>query len=255
MADPSALADRAALLRRLHDEHRPLVLPTVWDAWSAQTAAGCGFAALTVGSHPLATSRGEADQEDQALAEVVEAVARITAAVDVPVSVDLEAGYGVAPDDLLRALLDAGGVGLNLEDTVHAEGGRLRSTDEHAAYIAGLREAADRAGVPVWINGRTDLFARADDKHAVLDDVLDRLRAMVAAGADSVYPVKIQDDDDLLRAVVDAVEVPVNATAHPARHDLRRFADLGVRRITNGPLLQAALTEATQELLAAWRPA
>jgi 2-methylisocitrate lyase-like PEP mutase family enzyme len=253
MTDHSALAARAETLRRLHDERRPLVLPTVWDAWSARVAVDCGFEALTIGSHPLAESRGSTDQEGQSLPEVVEAVARIVAAVDVPVSVDLESGYGVDPDELIAALLQSGGVGLNVEDTVHSDGGRVRSTEEHAGYIAGLRAAADAAGVPVWINGRTDLFAHAEDKHAVRDEVLERLRALVASGADSVYPVKIQDDDALLRAMVEGVDVPVNATAHPAKHTLERFAGLGIRRITHGPLLQAALTDSTKELLAGWR--
>ncbi|MEV5015491.1 isocitrate lyase/phosphoenolpyruvate mutase family protein [Streptomyces sp. NPDC053780] len=246
--------ERAQLLRQLHAQHQPLVLPTVWDVWSARTAAGAGFPALTIGSHPLADSRGAEDQEGQTFEEVLAAVRPVIAAVDVPVSVDLEAGYGQDPADLIAGLTEAGGVGLNLEDTVHSEGGRVRSTQEHASYIAGLRKAADDAGIPVWVNGRTDLFLHAEDASGVLDEAIERLRALEQAGADSVYPVRIQDDDDLLAAVVGAVSIPVNSTAHPVKHDLERFRRLGVGRITYGPLLQFAMTDAMKDMLAPWTP-
>ncbi|WP_405764182.1 isocitrate lyase/phosphoenolpyruvate mutase family protein [Streptomyces sp. NBC_00080] len=246
--------ERAQRLKQLHSEYKPLVLPTVWDVWSARTAAAVGFAALTVGSHPLADSRGADDHEGQTFEEVLTVVRPIIAAVDVPVSVDLEAGYGQKPADLIAGLIEVGGAGLNIEDTVHSDGGRMRSTQEHASYIASLRAAADDAGVPVWVNGRTDLFLHAKDASGVLDEAIERLRALEQAGADSVYPVGIQDDDDLLAAVTGAVAVPVNSTAHPVRHDLERFRRLGVGRITYGPLLQFAMTDAMKNVLGSWAP-
>ncbi|MER7914052.1 isocitrate lyase/phosphoenolpyruvate mutase family protein [Streptomyces sp. NPDC096068] len=246
--------ERAQRLKQLHADHQPLVLPTVWDVWSARTAVDAGFPALTVGSHPLADSRGADDHEGQTFEEVLAAVGPIIAAVDVPVSVDLEAGYGQKPADLVAGLIEAGGVGLNVEDTVHSDGGRVRGTEEHANYIAGLRAAADDAGVPVWVNGRTDLFLHAEDASGVLDEAIERLRALERAGADSVYPVGIQDDDDLLTAVIGAVTVPVNSTAHPVKHDLARFRRLGVGRITYGPLLQFAMTDAMKDALRPWAP-
>ncbi|MEU6484140.1 isocitrate lyase/phosphoenolpyruvate mutase family protein [Streptomyces sp. NPDC046887] len=245
---------RAQRLRQLHAQYQPLVLPTVWDVWSARTAVGAGFPALTVGSHPLADSRGADDHEGQTFEEVLAAVRPIIAAVDVPVSVDLEAGYGQQPADLVAGLTEVGGVGLNIEDTVHSDGGRVRGTQEHASYVAGLRAAADDAGIPLWVNGRTDLFLHAEDPSAVLDEAIERLRAMEQAGADSVYPVRIQDDDELLAAVVGAVAVPVNSTAHPVKHDLERFRRLGVGRITYGPLLQLALADAMKGMLGPWAP-
>ncbi|MFE9846190.1 isocitrate lyase/PEP mutase family protein [Streptomyces goshikiensis] len=246
--------ERAQRLAQLHAEYEPLVLPTVWDVWSARTAADAGFPALTIGSHPLAESRGAEDNEGQTFEEVLAAVRPIIAAVDVPVSVDLEAGYGQQPADLIAGLTEAGGVGLNIEDTVHSDGGRVRGTQEHAAYIAGLRAAADDAGIPVWINGRTDLFLHAEDAAGVLDEAIERLRALERAGADSLYPVGIQDDDDLLTAVIGAVAIPVNSTAHPVKHDLERFRRLGVGRITYGPLLQFAMTDTMKDMLRPWAP-
>lgn len=105
----------------------------------------------------------------------------------------------------------------------------------------------------MWINGRTDLFLHADDAAAVADEAIARLQALVEAGANSVYPVRIQNDDELIAAVVAAVSVPVNCTAHPVRHDLARFAGLGVGRIKYGPLLQAALTHAMKDMIGPWR--
>ncbi|MEW1613104.1 MULTISPECIES: isocitrate lyase/phosphoenolpyruvate mutase family protein [unclassified Streptomyces] len=252
--DLRTTVERAQHLKHLHAQNKPLVLPTVWDVWSARTAADAGFPALTVGSHPLADSRGADDHEGQTFEEVLAAVRPIIAAVDIPVSVDLEAGYGQKPADLVAGLTEVGGVGLNIEDTVHSEGGRVRSTQEHASYIAGLRAAADDAGIPVWINGRTDLFMHAEDPSGVLDEAIERLRALEQAGADSVYPVGIQDNDDLLAAVTGAVAVPVNSTAHPVKHDLERFRRLGVGRITYGPLLQLAMTDAMKGMLGPWTP-
>ncbi|TKS98716.1 isocitrate lyase/PEP mutase family protein [Streptomyces lasalocidi] len=246
--------ERAQRLKQLHAQHQPLVLPTVWDVWSARTAVAAGFPALTIGSHPLADSRGADDHEGQTFEEVIGAVTPIIAAVDVPVSVDLEAGYGQKPADLVAGLVEAGGAGLNIEDTVHSDGGRVRSTQEHAVFVAGLRAAADDAGVPLWVNGRTDLFLHAQDAAGVLDEAIERLRALEQAGADSVYPVGIQDDDELLTAVTGAVGVPVNSTAHPVKHDLERFRRLGVGRVTYGPLLQFALTDSMKDMLRAWAP-
>ncbi|MFE6334303.1 isocitrate lyase/phosphoenolpyruvate mutase family protein [Streptomyces sp. NPDC057806] len=252
--DLHTVVERAQRLKKLHAEYQPLVLPTVWDVWSARTAVAAGFPALTIGSHPLAESRGADDHEGQTFEEVIAAVKPIVAAVDVPVSVDLEAGYGQEPADIVAGLIGAGAAGLNIEDTVHSDGGRVRSTQEHAAFVGGLRAAADDAGVPLWVNGRTDLFLHAQDAAGVFDEAIERLRALEQAGADSVYPVGIQDDDELLAAVTGSVGVPVNSTAHPVKHDLERFRRLGVGRVTYGPLLQFALTDAMTDMLKPWAP-
>jgi 2-methylisocitrate lyase-like PEP mutase family enzyme len=197
--------------------------------------------------------RSTQPDQQRAAAKVLRNSGHPLASVDVPVSVDLEAGYSLDPGELILGLLDAGGVGLNIEDTVHSQGGRVRSTEEHADFVAGLRAAADAAGVPVWINGRTDLFLHAEDAASVADEAIARMQALVEAGANSVYPVRIQDDDELITAVVRSVSVPVNCTAHPVRHDLARFARLGVGRITYGPLLQAALTDVMKDMVSGWR--
>jgi 2-methylisocitrate lyase-like PEP mutase family enzyme len=246
------LQERAQALLALHQPGNPVILPTVWDAWSARLAVDAGFAALTVGSHPLADSIGKADQEGMTFEDVLTRVKQITAAVDVPISVDIESGYGESPTRLITGLLDAGAVGLNIEDTVHSEGGRLRSSSEHAELVGDLRKAADAAGVHVVINARTDLFLRQDgDESDRVDRAIARLKESAAAGADSLYPVG-RHDPDTLRRLATELPLPINAIALPDQSDPASFGPLGVGRISFGPFLQAALSVRAKEILARW---
>jgi 2-methylisocitrate lyase-like PEP mutase family enzyme len=246
------LQERAQALLALHQPGNPVILPTVWDAWSARLAVDTGFAALTVGSHPLADSIGKADQEGMTFEDVLTRVKQITAAVDVPISVDIESGYGESPTRLITGLLDAGAVGLNIEDTVHSEGGRLRSSSEHAELVGDLRKAADAAGVHVVINARTDLFLRQDgDESDRVDRAIARLKESAAAGADSLYPVG-RHDPDTLRRLATELPLPINAIALPDQSDPASFGPLGVGRISFGPFLQAALSGRAKEILARW---
>jgi len=245
-------AERAATLLELHRPGDPVILPTVWDAWSARLATGAGFAALTVGSHPMADSIGKPDNEGMSFDDVLDRVAQITAAVDVPVSVDIESGYGLPAARLIEGLLSVGAVGLNIEDTVHSEGKRLRSPAEHAELVGELRSAADAAAVHVVINARTDLFLRQDGEESDrVDRAVARLNQAAAAGADVLYPVGRHHPDTLRRLTAELV-LPVNAIALPDQDDPATFGPLGVARISFGPFLQAALTGRAKELLARW---
>ncbi len=246
------LEDRAAALLALHRPGNPVILPTVWDAWSARLAVDAGFSALTVGSHPVADSIGKADSEGMTFDDLLTRVSQITAAVDVPVSVDIESGYGEAPERLIEGLLDAGAVGLNIEDTVHSEGGRLRSASEHAELVGALRAAADAAGVHVVINARTDLFIRQDgDESDRVDRAIARLTEAADAGADVLYPVG-RHDPDTLRRLAAELPLPINAIALPDQSDPASFGPLGVARISFGPFLQAALAARATEILGRW---
>lgn len=248
----TALDVKAESFLALHVPGDPVVLPTVWDAWSANLAVESGFAALTVGSHPVADSIGRSDGEGMTFLELLTRVRQITDAVHVPVSVDIESGYGLAPTQLIEGLLEVGAVGLNIEDTVHSEGGRLRSPQEHADLVAGLRQVADAAGVHVVVNARTDLFLRADGDDADrVDRAVARLRLAADAGADVLYPVG-RHDDDTLRRLADELPLPINAIALPAEGDRSTLAAAGVGRISFGPFLQAELAVEAKRLLARW---
>jgi 2-methylisocitrate lyase-like PEP mutase family enzyme len=252
MADTQALQQRAATLLQLHQPGNPVVLPTVWDAWSARLAVDAGFAALTVGSHPVGDSIGRPDNEGMTFDELLTRVVQITDAVDVPVSVDIESGYGEAPSRLIDGLLGAGAVGLNIEDTVHKDGGRLRTSAEHAELVGALRAAADAAGVHLVVNARTDLFFRADgDESDRTERAVARLTECADAGADVLYPVG-RHDPDTMRRLTSELPLPVNAISMPDKDEPASFGPLGVARISFGPFLQWALSERTKEILARW---
>lgn len=252
MTDIQVLSQRAAALLQLHQPGNPVVLPTVWDAWSAKLAVDAGFSALTVGSHPVADSIGKADNEGMAFDDLLARVVQITDAVDVPVSVDIESGYAESPSRLIEGLLAAGAVGLNIEDTVHSEGGRLRTSAEHAELVGALRAAADAAGVHLVINARTDLFLRQDgDEADRVERAVARLTEAAEAGADVLYPVG-RHDPETLRRLAAELPLPINAIALPDASDPASFGPLGVGRVSFGPFLQAALSARAQEILARW---
>ncbi|MER6024845.1 isocitrate lyase/phosphoenolpyruvate mutase family protein [Streptomyces sp. NPDC001851] len=231
---------RALHLRRAQGD--PLVLPGPWDAASARVFAEAGFPALATPSAGVAASLGYADGATPA-DEMFAAVARITRAVDVPVSADVEGGYGLAPKELVERLLEAGAVGCNLEDSVD---GVLKDPREQAEFLAEVRSAA---GDRLFLNARVDTFVHGDGDP---ERVIERAALYVAAGADCVYPILAPADTlPLLRA---GIQGPLNALARldadgpsPAA-----LGGLGATRITFGPGLQrraaAALTEIADAL-------
>jgi 2-methylisocitrate lyase-like PEP mutase family enzyme len=252
----SGVAGRAHELAEMHQRGQMLVLPTVWDVWSARTAVEAGFAALTIGSHPLADSRGQSDNEGMTLDDALDGIARICAAVDVPVSADVESGYDTPAEELVARVLEAGVAGINVEDTVHSQG-RVRSMEEHADYIGRIRGAADDAGVELVINARTDaLLHGTKEFDDPLDEAVRRVKACAAAGARSVYPVRVPDAQSL-EVLVAAVPIPVNVTANPRTGapsgSMDQLRTMGVGRITYGPLLQQELTDAMTSLITPWR--
>lgn len=249
------LASKASTLLALHHADDVLVLPNVWDAWSARVVEASGFPALSIGSHPLADSRGQGDGEQMSLDDALDGVRRICSAVDVPVTADLESGYDTLPTELIERLLDAGAVGLNVEDTVHSQG-RMRTVTEHADYVGGLRQAADAAGVEVVINARTDVFLKpAGTFEDPLAEAIARLSACEQAGARCAYPV-LAPDAAAISALVAALRGPINVIASPTNGSVaggkRDLQDLGVRRITFGPILQRELAAPLSGLVAGW---
>ncbi|MEU5548851.1 MULTISPECIES: isocitrate lyase/phosphoenolpyruvate mutase family protein [unclassified Micromonospora] len=245
----STAIDRAAALRALHRPGEPLVLPNAWDAGSARAVADAEFPAVATGSAAVAESLGYADGERTPPAEMFAAVARIARAVTVPVTADLERGYGLPPAELVERLLDAGAVGLNLEDSEPA-GGAMVDTEKQADLLAEIRAAAGSAGVPVVLNARVDVFLQqAGDPARRLAEAIRRARRYLAAGADCVYPIVLADAADL-RTFVAEVPGPVNVLARPAAPTLAELASLGVARISYGSAVYAAIRAHTARLLA-----
>jgi 2-methylisocitrate lyase-like PEP mutase family enzyme len=186
-------------------------------------------------------------------AELTERVRRITGSVGLPVSVDVESGYGLDPAALVEGLLAVGAVGLNIEDVVHGEDGRIRTADEHADLVGRLRAAADATGVHMVINARTDAFTVGlgeDDQR--VDLAIARMRLCADAGADCLYPIALHDEATLAR-ITAALPLPVNAIASVDTDDLGMYRRAGAGRITFGPLWQMALGRVSGEWLSRWR--
>jgi 2-methylisocitrate lyase-like PEP mutase family enzyme len=246
----TALGEQARRLRELHRPGDPVVLPNAWDPPSARRLAATGAAALATTSVGVAEALGYEDGEVTPWQEMLAAVGRIAAAVELPVTADLEAGYGLSPDELVAGLLDAGAVGLNQEDTDHTTG-RLADPDAHAERLAAIKDAGRSAGVDVVLNARVDSFMRAApdaDPEAVLDDAVARGRRYAEAGADCVYPFAARGRA-AIRRLVDEVGAPVNIVAVPTGLGRRELAELGVARVSfGGGLAQRALEAAAAEV-------
>ncbi|WP_329791259.1 isocitrate lyase/phosphoenolpyruvate mutase family protein [Lentzea sp. DG1S-22] len=227
----SDLEVHADLLRELHHGSM-LVLPNAWDEPSAELVVELGFPVVATSSAAVADVLGHADGEKAPWREMFAAVARIARTVPVPVTVDAEAGYGLSPDDFVAALLDAGAVGCNLEDTDHRRGGLLDAR-EQADRLAGVRAAADAAGVPVVVNARIDVFLPSSGIGEAdrLPEALRRARLYRAAGVDCVYPIGGSARTTLPPLVA---EGPVNGNTTDEL-DLEALRSLGVARVSFGP--------------------
>ncbi|MEW2489439.1 isocitrate lyase/phosphoenolpyruvate mutase family protein [Streptomyces sp. NPDC048411] len=234
-----------SVLRALHHGRTPgdpLVLPGPWDAASARVFADAGFPALATPSAGVAASLGYEDGATPA-AEMFAAVARIVRAVPaaVPVSADIEAGYGLAPEELVERLLDTGAVGCNLEDSAD---GTLVDAQRQADRLAEVRAVA---GDRLFVNARIDTYI-----HGVPDgtdqeaETVRRALLYVAAGADCVYPIAAPPE--ALPRLAAAIPGPLNALARAGGPTPRELGGLGATRITFGPRLQRLAMAAVREI-------
>ncbi|MBV9847895.1 MAG: isocitrate lyase/phosphoenolpyruvate mutase family protein [Kutzneria sp.] len=244
------LVEHARRLRALHRPGDPLLLPNAWDAATARLVAEAEFSVVATSSHAVARSLGFSDGELAPAVQMFAAVRRIAASVEVPVTADLEAGYGLAADELVAMLLEAGAVGLNIEDTDHRAGG-LRDPAWQAQRIAGVREAVEAAGVPVVINARVDVFHDLLEEKPTREQFVDgveRAKRYRDAGADCVYPI-VLSDKALIDEFVRTVGCPVNILLRSAAPPLVELAELGVARVSLATGLMRASLDAVRAVL------
>jgi 2-methylisocitrate lyase-like PEP mutase family enzyme len=237
--DVGALAGRAEALRGLHAGPRPLVLPNAWDVASARLVVKAGFPVVATSSGAVAATLGFEDNDSMPVDEAFGVIARITRSVSVPVTADVEAGYGLSPEDLVERLLEAGAVGCNLEDTDHHGGAGLVDAGEHAERLRAVRRAATKAGVEIVLNARIDVLGQDGDRRELFEEAARRARLYVQAGADCVFPIRLADDE-LIGEFVRRVEGPVNVVGAGAP-PLGRLAELGIARISFAGLLMNRL--------------
>jgi 2-methylisocitrate lyase-like PEP mutase family enzyme len=225
----------AEAFRHAHRGPPLLLLPNAWDAMSARLFEAAGFGAIATTSGGVAWALGFADGEHAPWSEVVEATARIVRAVRVPVTADIEAGYGETPDQVAKSIADilqAGVVGCNLEDGTARFDQPIRPIDDAVARIRAAREAANVAGVPLVINARVDLYLKnVGDPEARFEETVQRSKAYLAAGADCTYPFALADMDTIAR-LVKAVGAPINIVARAGTPPAAEFERIGVARIS-----------------------
>ncbi|MEV8095127.1 isocitrate lyase/phosphoenolpyruvate mutase family protein [Kitasatospora sp. NPDC085879] len=247
MTDTQQLS-RAERLRDLHRPGDPLVLANVWDAVGARLVAAAGAPAIATASASASWTLGVPDGEGLAREDAVALVARVARAVDLPVTADLESGYGATPAEVgetVAAALAVGAVGVNLEDGT-------RPVAEHAERVAAARAAADAAGVPLWINARTDVFllglGEPEDR---LEEAVRRAKEYLAAGASGIFVPGVRDLA-VVEALAAAVPAPLNVLAGPGAPSVAELAAAGVARISFGPAAALAaygtLRDAADEL-------
>jgi 2-methylisocitrate lyase-like PEP mutase family enzyme len=236
------LPSRCDVLRSLHRPGAPLLLPNAWDVATARAVVAAGFPVVATTSAGVAATLGYEDHEGAPGDEMLATAARIARGVEVPVTVDAEAGYGMQPDDLVAALGSAGAAGCNLEDTDHAAGS-LRDPGPHAEWLSAVRQAASNDGYRLVINARVDVFlgpflagAGPGTQAELVPEALRRAHAYAEAGVDCVYPIALWEPD-ALRGFISEVGVPVNVARVPQAPSLAELAALGVARVSWGPFL------------------
>ena len=232
-------AARAEAFRRLHVPGDPLVIFNAWDAGSARAVAAAGAKAIGTGSWSVAAAHGFPDGEQLSLELAIANLERIVRAVELPVSIDLEAGYGPRPEDVSSSVtlaIRAGAIGINLEDGLDDEKG-IRGLAEQVTRVRAARAAADSLDVPLYINARTDYFLQAESaRHdaTLVAAAKERAAAYAAAGASGLFVPGIVKADQI-RDICSSTALPVNVMFMPSLPPRAELARLGVARISHGP--------------------
>jgi 2-methylisocitrate lyase-like PEP mutase family enzyme len=244
----TGLAELAQQLRALHHAPEPLVLPNAWDAATARSVVDAGFPAVAL---------GYADGEGTPADEMFAAVRRITRVIpDVPVTADIESGYGLSPEQVVTRLLAAGAVGCNLEDTDHraAPGSHtLMDAVAQQERLRAVKQAARAQGVNIVLNARTDVFLTPSPS---VDEAVRRARLYLEAGADCIFPIGASDEAAIV-ALVKEIPGPVNVIpGFRGGPPLARLRELGVHRISYaGGMFRAMMIDQQRRLAAVkeWR--
>jgi 2-methylisocitrate lyase-like PEP mutase family enzyme len=245
--DKTTQRQKAEAFRKMHDRSRILVLPNAWDVASAKIFEAAGFRAVATTSSGVANSLGYPDGEAIPRDEMLAVVARIARGLEVPLSADIEAGYASDLEALkatIRAVIEAGAVGINFEDSMKGGANELFPVETALARIKAVRETATAAGVPIVINARTDVFLHAiGDKTSRFDHTVSRANAYLGAGADCVF-VPGPAAAELIGKLTAAIQGPINVMVLPGMPSAPELEKLGVARVSmGGGPARAALTE------------
>jgi len=238
-------AEKAEQFRKLHHGPRLLVLSNAWDVVSARILEECGHPAIATSSAAVAFSRGYPDGQRIPRDEMLDVVARIARAVRVPVTADLEAGYGATGEDLAetaKAAIEAGAIGMNLEDVTGDDESSLVGTALQVEKIRAIRETAKSLGVPFVLNARTDVYLMPIGEEATrFERTVERLRAYRDAGADCLFAPGVHERETIAK-LLKAAAAPLNILMTPQCPSLAELEKMGVARVSAGSaVMRAAL--------------
>ena len=250
--------EKAELFKSLHVKGTPVILFNIWDAGSAKTLEQAGAKAIATGSWSVAAAYGFDDGEKTPLELVLANIKRIVESVALPVTLDFETGYATdlpTLKDNIRNVIASGAIGINFEDRIIGDK-ELHTIDNQSARVRAIREAADETSIPLFINGRTDVFLKtypAQHNESELDEALRRAEAYAEAGASGLFAPGLRDPD-LIKKLCERSPLPVNILTLPDTPPAKTMAQLGVARISHGAApyrqMSAALKEAAQKAFA-----
>jgi 2-methylisocitrate lyase-like PEP mutase family enzyme len=249
--DVRVQAEKAENFRKLHHGPRMLLLPNAWDVASARILEECGHPAIATTSAGIAYSLGYPDGQRLSRGEMLEVVGRIARAVRVPVTADLEAGYGTSVREMaetVRAAIEAGAIGMNLEDVTGDDESSQVAISLQVEKIRVIRETAASLGVLFVLNARTDIYLMPIGPEPTrFERTVERLRAYRGAGADCLFAPGLYDRDTIVK-LVKAVEAPLNILATPACPPLAELEKIGVARVSAGSGIMRAAMGAVQRI-------
>ena len=228
---------KAAAFRAMHTGTGVLLLPNVWDVASSRIIDQAGFPAIATTSAGIAFAQGFPDGQKIPADQMITAIAQIAANVRVPVTADVEAGYGQRPEDAgrtARNVIEAGAVGMNFEDATGDADHPLTELSLQLERVRAIREAANQFGLPLVLNARTDVYLlQIGEPARRYDEAVRRLAAFRDAGADCVFVPGVRDPETIGRMAAD-LKCPVNILAVPGLPSVSELASLGVKRISLG---------------------
>jgi 2-methylisocitrate lyase-like PEP mutase family enzyme len=232
--------EKAETLLSLHRGAETLVLPNIWDPIGARILAAKGYPAVATASAAVSASLGYQDGEKINRSTLIDLLGRIARSVDVPVTADIETGYGATLSELEQTaerVIEAGVVGVNIEDSL-SNGVGLRGVEEQSERIATLRQVANRCGVPLVINARVDSFVSPSftNNQQAIDETALRAKAYAEAGADCIYPIG-PGAEATVRILRERIEYPINILAGPTAAPLSVLREIGINRVSFGPFI------------------
>lgn len=245
----------AKTFQKMHHEDQMMILANAWNGGSAKVYERLGCKAVGTTSAGVAFAMGFTDGEEISFDDLLRVTKEIINVIDIPLSVDMEKGYGTSPQEIkcnVRKIIEAGAVGINIEDGNIGENPHLETLNHQIEILKAIAEIKEETGIPFVINARTDAYwLKIGEEDQRLKMTIDRAKAYIEAGADCVF-VPSAFEETLIQQLIDGIDAPLNIVANPVFMDIERLSDIGVKRLSIGSgavrMVFANLIESAKEL-------